>query len=173
MRTSIRWPVGRLRTPAAQVGTRSGIPRCSESRFRKSSLLDEFWGDVLDENGHLVATDVLYAKIGKTIVRRPKPSPIMSWDTNTGRKRWPFIAPVPFTHPHRFEGRGIIQQIVDIILSYENGLNLTSDAMNWKINNPIEFDKMLLDNPTDTKVMPGKGFTRKSPAGSRQGGSAP
>lgn len=140
-------------------------PEMYRSRFRKSNLLDEFWGDVLDENGHLVATDVLYAKIGKTIVRKPTPSPIMSWDTNTGRKRWPFVTPIPFTHPHRFEGRGIIQQIVDIILSYENGLNLTSDAMNWKINNPTEFDKMMLDNPTDTKVMPGKGFTRKSPGG--------
>jgi hypothetical protein len=141
-------------------------PDMYRSRFRKSVLLDEFWGDVLDENGHLVATDVLYAKVGKTIVRRPKPSPIMSWDTNTGRKRWPFIAPIPFTHPHRFEGRGLVQQIVDIILSYENGLNLTSDAMNWKINNPTEFDKSLMDNPTDTKVIPGKGFTRKSPSGS-------
>lgn len=141
-------------------------PEMHRSKFRKSSLLDEFWGDVLDADGHLVATDVLMAKIGSRVVRKPKPAPIMSWDTNTGRKRWPFVAPVPFTHPHRFEGRGIIQQIVDIVLSYENGLNLTSDAMNWKINNPVEFDKMLLDNPTDMKVIPGKGFTRKSPAGS-------
>lgn len=151
-------------------GVREGVDRkrnieMYRSKYRRAVKLDEFWGDVLDENGHLVATDVLYAKVGKTIVRRPKPSPIMSWDTNTGRKRWPFVSTTPFIHPHRFEGRGILQQVQDLMLTYENGVNLTSDAMNWKVNNPAEFDKMLLDNPTDTKVIPGKGFTRKSPAG--------
>jgi hypothetical protein len=131
------------------------------SRFRRQYLVDEYWGDVLDEGGHLVATDVLMAKCGKVLIRPPDAMPHKSWDTNTGRQRWPLISCSPFTHPHRFEGRGLLQQFVDLALSYENGFNLSADAMNWKINNPAEFDTNLMANPTDTKVVPGKGFARK------------
>lgn len=135
----------------------------NKSKYRHAHLVDEFWGDVLDEDGHLVAPDVLFAKSGKVLIREPKPQPIMSYDTNTGRQRWPFISCSPFPHPMRFEGRGIIRQVYDLVLSYENGLNLGSDAMNWKVNNPSEFDASLLANPTDTKIVPGKGFARKVP----------
>ena len=131
------------------------------AKYRKQYLVDEYWGDVLDAGGHLVATDVLMAKSGKVLIRPPEPMPHKSWDTNTGRQRWPFVSCTPFTHPHRFEGRGLIQQFVDLALSYENGFNLSADAMNWKVNNPTEFDTNLMSVPTDTKVVPGKGFPRK------------
>lgn len=124
--------------------------------FRSSFLVDEGWLDILDENGDLVLPDALMIHAHEEILYGPVESPLWATDLQTGRRKWPFVAAAPLTHPTRFEGRGIIEQDEALSLMFSNTLNLFADGMNWKFNGGMEVYQAGLVDWDDTSDYPGK-----------------
>jgi hypothetical protein len=132
------------------------------SQFRHATVVDEYWGRMVDENGDIVMNDCLAVKAGKTIIRRPIINPIWSVEPTNGRRRWPLVAFSPFTHPLRFEGRGILKQAWGLALFYENVFNLSSDGLTFSIFSGLQGDMSRLVDPTDTKLRPGRFWGMKA-----------
>lgn len=159
--------------PGPRMGSGTEITDAERRRewnrhaFRRAVEVEEFWGDILDENGEIVLPDALMAKVDRTLIRRPGTNPIWSVDPSTGRRRWPFIGFSPFTHPVRFEGRGLLQQVELLVWWMENILNLGSDGLNWLVNRGIQADLNRLANPLDTQQAPGKVWALKPGAAGR------
>jgi hypothetical protein len=90
--------------------------------FRKSVVLDEFWGDILDSQGQVVHKNVFCVIAnGKHILRRPAPNPF--W-----HKRSPFVAVplirVPFSAWHK----GLMDDAVNLNLAQNEVFNLILDG---------------------------------------------
>lgn len=124
--------------------------------FRKSYLIDEWWGDVLDENGDTVLPNAMMIHSAGHILHGPVDNPIWATDLNTGRRKTPFIAGAPITHPTRFEGRGIAEQDASLSQLYSNVFMLWADGLNWLINPPTEVFQDSLVDWEDLEHYPGK-----------------
>ena len=138
------------------------VKEWKRSKFRHAVVVDEFWGDLVNENGDVVLPDALTARVGKTLVRPAKLNPIMSTEPTNGRRRWPLIAFSPFTHPLRFEGRGILQQSWRLAQFYENVFNIAGDGLAFSIFSGLQGDLSRLSNPTDTAIRPSKFWALKA-----------
>lgn len=125
-------------------------------KFRKSYLIDEGWLDILDENGDVVLPDALMVHSGGHIVYGPVDNPIWATDLNTGRRKTPFVAGTPISHPTRFEGRGIAEQDAQLSQLYSNVFMLWADGLNWLINPPTEVQQDILVDWEDLEHYPGK-----------------
>lgn len=125
-------------------------------KFRKSYLIDEGWGDILNENGDVVLPDGLMVHSQGEILYGPRDNPIWATDMNTGRRKRPFLAGAPISHPGRFEGRGILEQAEPMHLMFNNTLNLMADSMSWNVNPETEVYQPGLVNWDDTVSYPGK-----------------
>lgn len=125
-------------------------------KFRKSYLIDEGWLDILDENGEVVLPNALMIHSCDKILFGPVDNPIWATDLNTGRRKHPFVAGAPISHPARFEGRGIAEQDAALSQLYSNVFMLWADGLNWLINPPTEVFQDSLVDWEDLEHYPGK-----------------
>ena len=125
-------------------------------KFRKSYLLDEWYGDVLNEHGDPVMPDAMMTISGRHVLYGPAENPLWAVDVNSGRRKWPLIACSPLVHPDRFEGRGIVEQDAPLSEIFSNTLNLFADAMNWDVNPEREVFQQGLVDWDDLGTYPGK-----------------
>ena len=125
-------------------------------KFRRAYLFDEWWGDVLDENGDVVFPNALMVHAHNEMVMMPIDNPIWATDLNTGRRKTPFLAGAPIVHPTRFEGRGILEQDEALSMLSANTVNLFADGMNWKVNPETEIYQPGLVDLNDLSSYPGK-----------------
>jgi hypothetical protein len=138
------------------------VKEWKRSKFRHAVVVDEYWGDLVNENGDVVLPDALTARVGKTLIRKAAINPIWSIEPTNGRRRWPLIAFSPFTHPLRFEGRGILQQSWRLAQFYENVFNIAGDGLAFTIFSGLQGDLSRLSNPTDTAIRPSKFWALKA-----------
>lgn len=124
--------------------------------FRRSYLYDEWWGDVLDENGDAIFPDALMVHAHDEIIMPPIDAPLWATDLSTGRRKTPFVAGAPIVHPKRFEGRGILEQDESLSQMLSNTVNLFADGMNWKVNPETEVFQPGLVDWNDLESVPGK-----------------
>lgn len=133
---------------------RSGL--VSRNKFRKSVLVREFWGTVLDHNGKLLHPNVTYTVAGNQVIRGPL-------DINFPKvMRWPWVDWSALPHPTKYHGYGLYEGVLAIWKLQNNLLNLYLDNENFRINTMFEIDPSKLKNPGDTDVFPGKQFIRKA-----------
>lgn len=90
--------------------------------FRKRVVVDEFWGDILDSDGHMVMKNAFCAIANeKFIIRKPKPNPF--W-----HGRSPFVATplirVPFSTWHK----ALMDHAVQLNLALNELFNLIIDG---------------------------------------------
>lgn len=116
----------------------------------------EWWGDVPDRNGDIIATDCLMLMVNDRLVMGPVDNPIWAVDVSTRRRKWPFIGLSPLSHPGRFEGQGIVRSVAPLASLFSNLFNLFMDGMNWEVNPPSEIDLSILDDWDDLQHVPGK-----------------
>ena len=124
------------------------------SKYRKSVKVREFWGTILDSKGELLMPNCTFTVAGDQVVRMPRQNPYV-------RLRWPGVSFSPFTELLRFEGKGIVEGMINIWWLLCNILNLTSDNLNWVINSVKEIDVDVMRDPGDTEIHPGKCIVRK------------
>jgi len=132
--------------------------------FRQPYLTDEWWGDVLDENGDAIMPDGLMIASGEQLLAGPAENPLWAIDFNTGRRKWPFIAAAPLYHPTRFEGRGIAEQDADLARLFSNLFCLFADGLNWRVNPETEIWQDALADWEDLAHYPGKLWIKKQQA---------
>jgi hypothetical protein len=132
-------------------------------KFRVPYLVDEFWGDVLDENGDVVYPNALMVACHDKIVFGPYPNPLWQTDLSTGRRKWPFLASTPLVHPFRFEGRGIVEQDAALATLFSNVFMLWADSLNWSVNKPTEVNQDALVDWEDLEHIPGKLWVKHGP----------
>jgi len=124
--------------------------------FRKSHPIDEGYLDVLDEHGDVVFPNAMLTIGGDEVLYGPVDNPLWSTDLQTGRRKWPFVAVSPISHPLRFIGRGILEQDEDLSMMWAHTLNLLADGMNWEVNPDYEVYQAGLVDWDDTSRYPGK-----------------
>ncbi len=129
----------------------------TRSKYRKGVLTGEVWGTVLDRNNEVLLPNGRYTVAGDKVILKPEICPFV-------RMRWPGTSFSPYVHLLRYEGRGIIQNVLSLWWLQNNMLNLHMDALNWAINKIREIDPSLLLDPSDTEVYPGVQKTRKAGA---------
>lgn len=130
----------------------------SRSKYRKSVLVSEFWGTLLDKQGKLLLPSTTYTVAGGELIRRPRDIPF-------AKMRWPGVSYSPLSHLLRFEGRGIIEGVLTLWWMINNMWSLHIDNMNWVINKVREIDSSLLKYPGDLDIYPGKVFEKKPGTG--------
>jgi len=129
-------------------------------KFRRDYLVSEGWLDIVDENGDVVMPDALVTIVGDEVVYGPVENPLWATDLNTGRRKWPFVAMSPISHPSRFEGRGILEQDAGLSWAFVNTFNLLADAMNWVVNPDYEVYEAGLTDWESLERYPGKAWAK-------------
>jgi len=126
-------------------------------QFRKPTLVSEWYGDIVDENGDMVYPDALMIVANsQTLIYGPADNPLWAVDPKTFRRKWPLVAFSALGHPLRFEGWGILQAVTPLAVLFSNLFNLFADGLNWKVNQPTELNTTLLDEDDDNEHYPGK-----------------
>ena len=131
------------------------------SRYRNDFFVDEWWGDVVDTNGDPVFPDALMTVSTGKVLLQPRENPLWATDIASGRRKWPFLASAPISHPARFEGRGLIEQNADLSRLFSGTFCLLSDGMNWAINQGTEIYQDALVDPNDLDHYPGKTWIKR------------
>jgi hypothetical protein len=149
----------------------SGSAGTDEERRRRGQIYEknefisthevlDYYGIVLDKKGELLLPNGRYTVSGEQIIR---PIGVVPFK----HIRWPGISFSPIPHVLRFEGRGIIEAVLDIWKVLNNMINLHLDNLNWDINNLFELDPSLLSDPEDEEIYPGKTFITNKTTHSR------
>lgn len=128
------------------------------NKYRKSVLVTEYWGDILNEDGELVLTRQSYTVANGIVIRGPVP-------VTFPRLRWPIHQFAPLPSILDFHGYGLYEGVLLIWKLRNNLLNLTVDNENWRINKAFEVDVDKLMNPADTELYPGALKIRKRGTG--------
>jgi hypothetical protein len=119
--------------------------------YRKSVLVQEFWGTLLDENGEMTMRNCTFTVANGIVIRAVRENPYR-------KLRWPWVDFSPIPHVMNSHGYGIYESSLSLWKFQNNLLNLFIDNENFRINNMFEFDPTLLENPNDDEVYPGKRF---------------
>jgi hypothetical protein len=127
------------------------------NKYITSHNVLDYYGVVLDPKGELLLPNGRYTIAGEKVIRDIDKVPF-------DHVRWPGVSFSPVPHPLRFEGRGILEGVVDLWSLINNLVNLHVDNLNWDINQMFEVDTSLLADPTDTEVYPGKAWVKKPSA---------
>jgi hypothetical protein len=124
------------------------------NRFRKSVLVREFWGTILDEDGDVIMPSGTFTTCNGVVIRKARPCPFK-------RMRWPWVDFSPIPHVLRFHGYGLFEGVM-AVWKFQNALlNLFIDNENWRINNMFEIDPNNLDDPSDLEIYPLKAWILK------------
>ena len=125
------------------------------SKYRKSVLVREFNGVVLDNAGKLLLPNAKFTIAGEVLIRKPTAIPFVNI-------RWPGSSFSPIPHVLRYDGRGIIEGVYEIWKMLNKMLSLSMDDFSWVVNRMREvFPELLLD-PTDLDFYPGKDVFRST-----------
>ncbi len=125
------------------------------SSFRKSVLVREFNGVVLDKAGKLLLPNAKYTIAAETLIRKPSVIPFVNI-------RWPGSSFAPIPHILRYDGRGLIEGVFDMWKMLNKMLSLTMDDFSWVVNRMREIVPELLLDPTDLDMYPGKDLYRST-----------
>lgn len=115
--------------------------------------IDEFWGDIVHENGTDITENQLISIANENTIIR--------WHNNPfDHKRAPTIKTSPIIYPHRgIAGVSLVEHIVRIWYVLNNVVNMGVDNMNYSINKMFEIQTgLLLDAATANRLFPGKTF---------------
>lgn len=132
-----------------------------ENRFFTSYKILDFYGYIVSPSGELLLEKGHFTILGQTLIRAPK-------KVNLGEYRWPGVSFSALPHMLRYEGKSIIEGVMDLWNLLNNLLNLHVDNLNWAINNVWERDGSRLVNPMDDEIFPGKTIEVKSGQGGEQ-----
>jgi hypothetical protein len=119
------------------------------TKYRKSVLVREFNGIVLDKKGDMLLPNAKYTIAGEVLIRKPEVIPFV-------KMRWAGTSFVPIPHILRYDGRGLIEGVFDIWRMLNNMLSLTMDDFSWVVNRMREIAPELMLDPTDLDFYPGK-----------------
>jgi hypothetical protein len=125
------------------------------SGYRKSVLVREFNGVVLDKNGDLLLPNAKFTIAGEVLIRKPEIIPFVNI-------RWPGSSFAPIPHLLRYDGRGLIEGVFGIWKMLNNMLSLTMDDFSWVVNRMREIVPELMLDPTDLDMYPGKDIFRST-----------
>lgn len=120
----------------------------SRSRYRKGVLTREFRGAVLGKDNNLLLPNAVFTVAGDEIIRPPVVSPYV-------KIKWPGSSFSPYAHLLRYEGRGLIENVISLWWVMNNVFNLQLDGLNWYINKLREYDPSLWADGTDMEIYPG------------------
>ncbi len=123
------------------------------STYRKSVLVREFNGVVLDRKGSLLLPNAKFTIAGTTLIRKPSVIPFVNM-------RWPGSSFAPIPHILRYDGRGLIEGVFEIWKMLNKMLSLTMDDFSWVVNRMREVVPELLLDPSDLDFYPGKDIYR-------------
>lgn len=131
------------------------------STFRAMLQTHEFWGVILGPDGNVLIPSATMTISGGRLIERPK-KVAFSW------MRWPGICFSPLPDILSFNGRGLLRGVHRLWDSMNTLACLHEDAVKWLVNPSKEVNIDLLDDPTDTRDIPGKSFlTRDSVHGNQ------
>ena len=125
------------------------------SEFRKSVLVREMSGVVLDRKGDLLLPNAKFTIAGDVLIRKPEVIPFVNM-------RWAGSSFVPVPHILRYDGRGLIEGVFDIWKMLNKMLSLTMDDFSWVVNRMKEVIPELLLDPSDLDFYPGKDVYRST-----------
>ena len=123
--------------------------------FRRAVLVREFYGDLLNHNGELVASKVRMVVANRTVIMPPTPFPLPTL-------RWPIHQFAPIPHMTKFHGISLVEGVLKIWKLRNNLLSLMTDNLNFTLNKSYEVDPNKLVDPADTEVFPGAIKRRKT-----------
>jgi hypothetical protein len=123
------------------------------SKYRKSVLVREFHGTILDRKGELLYPNSKYTIGADKLIRKPVPIPLVNI-------RWPGSSWSPFPHVLRYDGRGLVEGVFEIWKMLNKMLSLTMDDFSWVVNRMRQIFPELLLDPTDLEMYPGKDIYR-------------
>ena len=95
---------------------------------------------------------------GEKIIKDPVVSPY-------NELRWPGVSFSPIPHLQRFEGRGILEGVLDLFEGFNNLLNLHYDNLNWSVNPVREINSANMIDPEDDEIYPGKAILKRGDDG--------
>lgn len=124
------------------------------NKYRKSILVREFWGTILDENGDIKMPNASFTVANGVVIRKSRPNPFK-------RLRWPWVDFCPIPHIINFHGYGVYESVLALWKFQNNLMNLYIDNENWRINNMFEMFPDEFVDGTDNEVRPGKIYQRK------------
>ena len=117
--------------------------------YRDMALVREFYGTVLDKQGHLLLPNATYTVAGRHVIGLPKVTPFPTL-------RWPGISFSPLPHLLRYDGRGILQGVRTLWYWMCSLLALHSDNLNWVVNPMTEINQQALVDQSDIDSFPGR-----------------
>lgn len=118
------------------------------NRFRKSVLVTEFWGTVLDQNGEIALSDVTYTVANKTVIRPPS-------RVEFPTIRWPIHQFSAIPHFQRFNGISLVEGVFRLWKLRNNLLCMSTDKMSFALLDMFEVDPSILQNASDFELYPG------------------
>lgn len=125
------------------------------SSFRKSVLVREFNGVVLDKAGKLLLPSAKFTIAAEKLIRKPSVIPFVNI-------RWPGSSFAPIPHVLRYDGRGLIEGVFEMWKMLNKMLSLTMDDFSWAVNRMREIVPELMLDPTDLDFYPGKDIYRST-----------
>lgn len=125
------------------------------SSYRKSVLVREFNGVVLDKKGKLLLPNAKYTIAADVLIRKPSVVPFVNI-------RWPGSSFAPIPHILRYDGRGLIEGVFEIWKMLNKMLSLTMDDLSWAVNRMREIVPELFLDPSDLDLYPGKDIYRST-----------
>lgn len=128
--------------------------------YRHAVRVVEQWGVILDKQGELLLDNARFMIAGDVLIRNPEASPFV-------KMRWPGSSFSPLPDLFSFDGHGIIESSLLLYLMSCNLMSLHVDDISWRVNKMRELDRMMLEDPTDVVLCPGKTILRgtNAPAG--------
>jgi hypothetical protein len=147
-------------TETGQESTKEEIERRKKmfwerSSYRKSVLVREFNGVVLDKKGKLLLPNAKFTIAADKLIRKPSIVPFVNI-------RWPGSSFAPIPHILRYDGRGLIEGVFEIWKMLNKMLSLTMDDFSWVVNRMREIVPELMLDPTDLDMYPGKDIYRST-----------
>ncbi len=125
------------------------------TKYRKSVLVRECSGIILDNDGDMLLPNGKYTIAGEVLIRKPEVIPFVNM-------RWAGSSFVPVPHILRYDGRGLIEGVFDIWKMLNKMLSLTMDDFSWVVNKMKEVIPELLLDPSDLDFYPGKDVYRST-----------
>lgn len=118
------------------------------NRFRKSVLVSEFWGTVLDQNGEIAMSNVMYTVANKTVIQRPV-------RVEFPTIKWPIHQFSAIPHFERFNGISLVEGVFKLWKLRNNLLCMSTDKLSFSLLDMFEVDPSILQNAADVEIYPG------------------
>lgn len=115
----------------------------------RSMRVREFWGTIIDDKGEMLLPTGTFMIAGDKVIKAPRANPY-------SYIRWPGVSFSPIPHLQRYEGRGILEGVVELFETFNNLMNLHMDNLNWSVNPVRELAPGALNDPEDDEIFPGK-----------------